>query len=240
MTLQFWNLSPGSLLHIWILLFRKFTHLLPLGEWFLTVKSAKKCALVFLQYCPFPPAPLLVGSSLIEKVSYYKLLVVHLSDNLTWNEHVTHIVKKGSKRLYVIRALKKCGLTDRQLIFVYRSIIRSVLEYASTAWAGLTQYLSDHIESIQKRALKIIFPSLSYEDALKKSGLILLRQRREDACITFLKRSYSSSDLLRKLVPRVAFTRPYALRTGETVSVPASPRSNRFGNFCTIKYQNHV
>ena len=44
MTLQFWNLSPGSLLHIWILLFRKFTHLLPLGEWFLTVKSAKKCA----------------------------------------------------------------------------------------------------------------------------------------------------------------------------------------------------
>ena len=74
----------------------------------------------------------------------------------------------------------------------------------------------------------------------KKSGLILLRLRREDACITFLKRSYSSSDLLRKLMPRVALTRPYALRTGETVSVPASPRSNIFGNFGNIKYQNHV
>ena len=36
---------------------------------------------------------------------------------------------------------------------------RSVLEYASPAWAGLTQYLSDQIESIQKRAHKIIFPS---------------------------------------------------------------------------------
>ena len=92
----------------------------------------------------------------------------------------------------------------------------------------------------QKRALKIIFPSLCYEDALKKSGLILLRQRREDACITFLKRSYSSSDLLRGLVPRVAHTRPYALRTGESVFVPVSSRTNRFGNFCTIKYQNHV
>ena len=113
-------------------------------------------------------------------------------------------VKKGSKRLNAIRALKKCELTDRQLILVYCSIIRSVLEYWSPAWAGLTQYLSDHIESIQKRALQIIFPSLCYEDALKKSGLILLRQRREDACITFLKRSYSSSDLLRSLVPRVA------------------------------------
>ena len=155
----------------------------------------------------------------------------HLSDNLTWNEHVNLIVKKRSKRLYAIRALKKCRLTDRQLILVYCSMIRSVLEYASTAWAGLTQYLSDQIESIQKRALKISFPSLCYEDALKKSSLILLCQRREDACIKFLKRSYSSSDL----VPRVADTRPYALRTGESVFVPASPRTNRFGNFCTIK-----
>ena len=156
------------------------------------------------------------------------------------DRHVTHTVQKGSKRLYAIRALNKCGLTDRQLILVYCSIIGSVLECASHAWADLMQYLSDQIESIQKRALKIIFPSLCYEDALKKSGLILLRQRREDACITFLKRSYSSSDLLRNLVPRVAHTRPYALRTGETVSVPAYSRTNRFGNFSTIKYQNHV
>ena len=78
------------------------------------------------------------------------LLGARLSDNLTWNEHVTHIVKKGNKQLYVIRALKKCGLTDRKLILVYCSIIRSVLEYASPAWAGLAQYLSDHIESVQR------------------------------------------------------------------------------------------
>ena len=85
-----------------------------------------------------------------------------------------------------------------------------------------------------------IFPFMSYEDALKKSGLINLCQRREDACVTFLKRSYYSSDLLRNLVPRCQFSRPYALRAGRTVSVPTSSRSIRFGNFCTIKYQNHV
>ena len=68
----------------------------------------------------------------------------------------------------MIRALKKCRLTDRQLILVYCSITRSVLEYASRTGAGLTQYLSDHIESVQKRALKIIFPCPSYEDALNR------------------------------------------------------------------------
>ena len=85
------------------------------------VKKSKEMCISFLQYCPFPPARLLVGSSLIENVSCYKLLGVNLSDNLTWNEHVTHIVviaKKGSKRLYALRAVKKCGLTDRQLILV--------------------------------------------------------------------------------------------------------------------------
>ena len=102
----------------------------------------------------------MVGSSLIEKVSCSKLLAVYLSYNLTWNEHVTDIVKKGSMRLYAIHALNKCRLTDRQFILVYCSIIRSVLEYVSPAWAGLMQYLSDQIVSIQKRALNIIFPSL--------------------------------------------------------------------------------
>ena len=139
----------------------------PVGEWFLPLKSAGKCALDF-----FSIARYLVGSSLVKKGFLLQAVRVHLSDNLTWNEHVTHIEKKGSKRLYAILALKKCRLTDRQLILVYCSIIRSVLEYASHAWAGLTQYLSDQTESIQKRALKIIFPSLCYEDALTSTLII--------------------------------------------------------------------
>ena len=136
--------------------------------------------------------------------------------------------------------------TTQALVYLLHTILEtidrfeSVLEYSSPVGAGLTQYLSDQIESVQKRALKIIFPFMSYEDALKKSGLINLCQRREDACVTFLKRSYYSSDLLRNLVPRCQFSRPYALRAGRTVSVPTSSRSIRFGNFCTIKYQNHV
>ena len=40
----------------------------------LNSKKCKEMCISFLQYCPFPPAPLLVGSSLIEKVSCYKLL----------------------------------------------------------------------------------------------------------------------------------------------------------------------
>ena len=47
---------------------------------------------------------------------------------------------------------------------------------------GLPQYLSDVIERIQKRALRIIYPELSYEDALDMLGLKTLYVRRGDLC----------------------------------------------------------
>lgn len=65
----------------------------------LNSKKCKEMCITFLQYCPFSPPPLAVGNSIIEKVSCYKLLGVHLSDNLTWNEHVFHIVKKRKQEV---------------------------------------------------------------------------------------------------------------------------------------------
>ena len=51
---------------------------------------------------------------------------------------------------------------------MYTSSVRSVLEYAVPVWQSIPGYLSTKIESIQKRALKIIFPFAdSYSDALK-------------------------------------------------------------------------
>ena len=100
-----------------------------------------------------------VGGSFIERVVTYKLLGVYISDDLSWNVHIEHIVKKANKRLYALRALKKSGLTITQLVQVYCSIVRSVLEYACPVWAALPKYLEDAIESVQKTALRIVLPN---------------------------------------------------------------------------------
>ena len=44
-------------------------------------------------------APVTVGGSVIERVVTYKLLGVYISDDLLWNLHMEHIVKKANKRL---------------------------------------------------------------------------------------------------------------------------------------------
>ena len=131
-----------------------------------------------------------------------------------------------NKRLYALCALKKSGC----------SIVRSVLEYACPVWAALPKYLEDAIESVQKRALRIVLPNCHYDDALIQSGITALSQRREEACINFIKRDCLSSPVLKPLIPCVSIDRPYCLRSG----VRLVPKTKRFADFCTVKFQDQL
>ena len=75
--------------------------------------------------------------------------------------------KKALKCLYGLRVLKKAGMSTGDLVSVYCSIVQSNVEYASPAWAALPQYL----ESVQKQAIRVIFPGFLEEDALDLAGL---------------------------------------------------------------------
>ena len=76
--------------------------------------------------------------------------VCHAKD-LTWNKHVDNIVIKAGKRLYMLYQLKRAGITQKDLVSVYVSVVRPVLEYACPVWhTNLPQYLSDNIEVIKK------------------------------------------------------------------------------------------
>ena len=63
--------------------------------------------------------------------------------------------------------------------------------YGSTlpgaVFANLPKYLSDALERIQKRALRIILPNLHYDEALILSGLPSLEDRRAAACESFMR-----------------------------------------------------
>ena len=53
---------------------------------------------------------------------------------------------------------------------IYYALIRSILQYCSELWNyAIAQYLSDELEKVQKRAMRIIFPSYSYDEALQIS-----------------------------------------------------------------------
>ena len=98
--------------------------------------------------------------NVIERVYSFKLLGVVIEHNLKWNAHVDLICTKASTRLHFLKVIKRSSLSREDLLYFYSSVIRPVLEYACPAWhTSLTKQQTRQIESIQKRAFRIIFNS---------------------------------------------------------------------------------
>lgn len=174
-------------------------------------------------------APIIINDRVIDTVSEAKLLGVVISSDLKWNSHVDYVHKKAAKRLYGLRLLQRNALPAEVLLSVYCTYIRPIVEYACEAWHfNLPQYLSDQIENIQKRALRIIFPALKYIDSMSRAKLTTLHERRSVLCNRFFSNMISPSHKLNALVPpRNVLT--YNLRTHATLLEPKC-RTDRFSN----------
>ena len=143
-----------------------------------------------------------INNKQIERVQSFKLLGVVINANLTWQEHVDYMLKKVAKRIYCVHYLVRAGVRDRDIITIYCSIIRSVLEYACPVWhPGLTQKQTSDIERVQKRCLKLIYPHLSYSDALEISGLEKLETRRETLTQILFQEIKNDKHVLHSLLP---------------------------------------
>ena len=104
---------------------------------------------------------ILINNNPVDVVDYAKILGLTVSNNLKWNKHVDEVIKKARMRLYFLSQLKKSNIATKELLQFYTTCIRPVMEYASPVFHdSLTQYLSDDLESIQERAMKIIFLEL--------------------------------------------------------------------------------
>ncbi|XP_068756572.1 uncharacterized protein [Montipora capricornis] len=103
--------------------------------------------------------PVIIEGKEVELVTSTKLLGLTIANNLTWNDHVTEITKKASKRLFSLTQLKRPGVPKQDLAMFYVSCMRSVTDYAAPVFFnGLPQYLKNELVRLEKRAISIITP----------------------------------------------------------------------------------
>ena len=57
--------------------------------------------------------PVIIEGKEVELVTSTKLLGLTIANDLTWNNHVTEITKKASKRLYFLTQLKRAGVLNK-------------------------------------------------------------------------------------------------------------------------------
>ena len=157
--------------------------------------------------------PLCVNGKVLETVKFYKVLGLIIQDNFKWNKHIGISTSNTSKRLYIIRVLRRAGVPPQDLLHIYYALVRSVLEYCCVIWhSSLPKYLSKNIEMVQKRDLRIILPETSYSEALAKFNCLRLGDRRTFLCQKTIRNIASGGYLFRHLPQTRQSSHKYNLR----------------------------
>ena len=96
----------------------------------------EKCKELRLSFVKNEPQflPIVVDGKELERVTRAKLLGLTISSNLTWNEHISDVIKKASKRLYFLVLLKRSRVPRHDMSTFYTACIHSVLTYAAPAF----------------------------------------------------------------------------------------------------------
>ena len=115
-----------------------------------------KCKAMVLSRKRQPTSPVL-------RLGQYKLVVkkeldilgVTIDSKLLWSRHISDISKRAGQRLGALRKVaSKLDVVERSTI--YKAQIRSVIEYACLAWMSASPNLLGQLDSIQRKALRII------------------------------------------------------------------------------------
>ena len=152
---------------------------------------------------PRETSPVNIYSNDISTVSSTKLLGVVVSNDLSWSQNTDAICKKASQRLHYLVHLRRAGLDSKQLVALYCSFVRPILEYCMCVWHfALTKTSSSSLERVQERALHIIFGfDKSYDECLEKSAIVSLKERRESRCRKLFCDMQRSDHVLHDLLP---------------------------------------
>ena len=127
----------------------------------------------------------MISDQTVELVTSFKIAyLVYNCDGLTqMGDHIAAVTTKTSKRLWFLKKLKRAGVSQSDLAYYYKMVIRPVLEYASPVWhSSLTSEKSNTLEAVQRRACQIIIGGGKYTDGCTALNLDSLHLRRQQQC----------------------------------------------------------
>ena len=96
------------------------------------------------------------------------------------------------------------GVNREGILKVSLKTIRPILEYGVQVRQDIPEFLSNKLESIQKRALYIIYPCHSYLDALNTTNLTALKERQTQLCCKYIQKMTQNDHPINFLKPRTA------------------------------------
>ena len=98
--------------------------------------------------------------SLLEKKLSFKMLGLTFSSKLDWGSYIISIAKTASKKIgTLIRSMK--FLSPEVALYLYKSTIRSCMEYCCHVWAGAPSCYLELLDKLQNWIWTTVCPSLA-------------------------------------------------------------------------------
>ena len=115
------------------------------------------------------------------------MLGLTFSSKLDWGSYIVSIAKTASKKIgALIRSLK--FLSPEVALYLYKSTIRTCMEYCCHVWAGAPSCYLELLDKLQKRIRRTVGPALA-------ASLEPLAHRRNVASSSLFYRYYFGVDV---------------------------------------------
>ena len=72
----------------------------------------------------------------IERVECVTLLGLKITNVLSWQTHSEYIVKRTHQRVFCFNMLKHAKVIPKDIVQIYSSQMRPIVEYAAPVWHG--------------------------------------------------------------------------------------------------------
>ena len=146
----------------------------------------------------FPPEFHLGSSKLLEVKTTTKVLGVMVQNDLRWGAQVEHMVRKASKKIWMLRRMRQLGVDETTITTYWMMEGRVHLETGVPVWAGaVTSSQARDLTRVQRRAVAAITGRATrgeeYQATCARLGLQDLATRRTKLALTFARRTATKS-----------------------------------------------
>ena len=147
-----------------------------------------------------------------QKISFEKnpkFLGIKFDGYLNGSEHIEEIKEKTKNRLNILRILsfkKRWMIKENVLINIYKSLIRSIIDYSAFLVSFASDSQLEKLERIQNEALRIIFKvkitdHISNNKLRKRANVRSIKERLAFLSKNYIRRAIChSNDLIKDLL----------------------------------------
>ena len=164
-----------------------------LFEWFTNNHMKANHDKCHLLMSTFIPISIKVRDYIIKNSDHEKLLGVTVDANLNFNCHLENILKKASKKVYVLARIPPyMSITKRKLLM--NSLFTSQFNYCPLTWMCHSRTMNIKINRLHERCLRIVYSdkTSSFEKLLEKGGSVTIRTRNLQTLGTLMFKVYEN------------------------------------------------